>query len=146
MCHFLKQFKRICLYFLTISCLYIISAYFLHVRPFYALFMQSGLGSLLNNIHAIGARFGPGLPVEDRAPGVLPAPDPFPPPDYLHGRPGSPGRFFRWACIGPRSCRLCGPLGGAYIGRIFAKKSFFREHVRTRPPVCPLLFCSSVCR
>ena len=125
MCHFLKQFKRICLYFLTISCLYIISAYFLHFRPFYAIFMQSGLGSLLNNIHAIGARFGPGLPVEDRAPGVLPAPDPLPPPDYLHGRPGFPGRFFRWAFIGSGSFPLLGWPGGCIRQHFFKKIIFF---------------------
>ena len=86
--------------------------------------MQSGLGSLLNNIHAIGARFGPGLPVEDRAPGVLPAPDPFPPLIIYTGGPVSLVGF----SAGPASVPgLAGSVGpwGAYIGRIFAKNYFF---------------------
>ena len=95
--------------------------------------MQSGLGSLLNNIHAIGARFGPGLPVEDRAPGVLPAPDPFPPliiytggPVFLVGFSAGP------ASVPGPSLSWGGP--GVYPAAFFQKIIFFRDRKRTWPP------------
>lgn len=78
----------------------------------------------MNNIHAIGARFGPGLPVEDRAPGVLPAPDPFPPliiytggPVFLVGFSAGPS-----SVPGP-SLSWGGP--GVYPAAFFQKNYFF---------------------
>ena len=68
---------------------------------------------------------------------VLPAGYSVPPVIYYTGGPVLPVGF----SAGPASVPgLAGSVApwGAYIGRIFAKKLFFREHVRTRPPLSAL--------
>ena len=104
--------------------------------------MQSGLGSLLNNIHAIGARFGPGLPVEDRAPGVLPAPDPVPPVIYYTGGPVSLVGFSAGpASVPGPSLSWGGP--GVYVVRK-NKKIFFSARYKDLPPMpAPIVFLLS---
>ena len=76
-------------------------------------------------MHSFSARFGPGLPVEDRALGVLPAPDPFPPLIIYTGGPVSLAGFSAGpASVSGPSLSRGGP-GGVYPAAFFQKNYFF---------------------